>query len=108
MGRQVDHFFRDIAGQLSATICLPKEKPALEIFFQQAEWQVLHGHWPRLTPWPTNKCFPKAGDDFRVMFPIFDLGVKDSTDQGILPYAQTNSIFYNPEQFAIGVLLHLG
>ena len=22
--------------------------------------------------------------------------------------AQTNSIFYNPEQFAIGVLLHLG
>jgi hypothetical protein len=76
--------FRDIAGQLSATICLPKEKPALEILFPQAEWQVLQGHWPRVAAWPTNKCFPKAGDDLKVMFPIFDLRVKYWTDQGIL------------------------
>jgi len=76
MSSYVDHFFRDIAGQLSATICLPKKKPTLEIFFPQAEWQVLHGHWPGIAAWPTNKCFPKLCDDFQVVFPIFDLRVK--------------------------------
>jgi hypothetical protein len=39
-----------------------------------------------IAAWPTDKCFPKAGDDFQVMFPILDLRVKDWTDQGILPY----------------------
>jgi len=71
MSSYVDHFVRDIAGQLSATICLPKEKPAFEIFFPQAEWQVLHGHRPGIAAWPTNKCFQKVCDDFQVVFPIY-------------------------------------
>jgi hypothetical protein len=83
MTSQVDHFFRDITGQLSTTICPPKEKPALEIFFPQAEWQVLDRHWPSIAAWPTDKCFPEACDDFQVMFPILDLRVKYWTDQEI-------------------------
>ena len=82
MSTYVDHFFRDIAGQLSVTICLPKKKPALEIFFPQTECQVLHRHWPSIGGGPTDNCFPKACDDFQVMFPILDLRVKYWSDQG--------------------------
>src|ERR1700686_3943542 len=53
-------FHREIGGEWSTTICLPKKKPALEIFFSQAKCQVLHWHWPGIGAWPTNKCFPKA------------------------------------------------
>src|ERR1700746_4122012 len=34
----------------------------------------------------TDECFPKACDDFQVFFPIFNLGIEDRTDQGILTH----------------------
>jgi hypothetical protein len=42
-----------------------------------------------------------------IMRQIPDVLVGFDSSKGGHP-AQTNSIFYNPEQFAIGVLLHLG
>jgi len=40
----VDHLSIDIHRALSSTVCLPKKKPSLEMFFSKAAWQVLHRH----------------------------------------------------------------
>jgi hypothetical protein len=37
---------------------------------------MLDGQWPGIAAWSTNKCLPKGGDDFQVIFPIVDLRLK--------------------------------
>src|ERR1700758_4552233 len=43
------------------------------MLFSQAEWQVFHRHCSPKGPRSTDEFFPKACDDFQVMFPIFDV-----------------------------------
>ena len=47
---------------------------------------MFHRHRSGIGSWSTGECFPKARDDFQVTFPVFDLGLKYRTDQGILTH----------------------
>ena len=81
---QPNHFLGDIARQLSSAVRLPEKEPSLKVLFFQLQWRVPLRHRNTVTVWPTDDSFPETSEDFQVLGPVLDPGIKYRTDQRIL------------------------